>query len=95
MVLYYIRQKKKYLPMRFDDRVTCGDTPINTLFCVQFNDFTKKTRAGEKWETNSRIINFLMGELCHEKCCHDVNTIYLPLNLPNTHWFLGAFCLDE
>ena len=75
MVLYYIRKKQKYLPLQFDDKATCGDTLINTLLCAQFPDFKKKTVAGEKWETDSGIIKFLMGELCHGKRCHDVNTI--------------------
>ena len=95
VVLYYIRQKQKYLPMQFDDRETCGNTLINTILCAQFDDFKKKTTAEDKWETESRLIKFLMGELRHGKWYHDVNTIYLPLNQPNGHWFLGAIRLDE
>ena len=48
MVLYYIEQKQKYLPIQFDDKAICSDTLINTLFCAQFDDFKKRTAAGEK-----------------------------------------------
>ena len=95
MLLYYIKQKQRYLLEKFDARATCSNTLINTLFCAQFEDFTKKSEVGEIWERDSRIVNFLMGELRYRKRCHDVNTIYLLLNQLNTHQFLAAIHLNE
>ena len=95
MILYYIRQKQRYVVEKFDDTATCGNTIINSLFVAQYEEYKRKSEAGEKWETDSRIVKFLKGELRHGKRCHQVNTIYLPMNQSNEHWFLVAVRLNE
>ena len=58
MVLYYIRKKQKYLLMKFDDRATCSNTVINTLLCVQFEEFKKKIETGRSGRWTPELLSF-------------------------------------
>ncbi|KAL5572153.1 hypothetical protein UlMin_021750 [Ulmus minor] len=94
VLLYYIRQKQVYVPDSFDMRATCGSCHLNTFFCAQYKEFKNLISAGEKWE-DSRVLQFLQGGLRHGIRCHDVDTIYMPINQPNLHWYLAVVNLKD
>ena len=93
-MLYYIRQKQRYLLGRFDMRSTCGSCHMNAFFYAQFEEFKRLKARGEKWK-DICVLQFLEGGLWHGIKCHYLDRIYIPINQPNEHWFLVKVRLNE
>ena len=84
VMLYYIRQKQRYLLERFDMRATCGSCHLKAFFCAQFEEFKRLAARGEKWK-DIRVLQFLQEGLRHGIKCQQVDRIYMPINQPNEH----------
>ena len=68
VMLYYIRQKQRYLPERFDMSATYGSCHLNAFFCAQFEEFKRLAARGERWK-DIRVLQFLEGGLRHGINC--------------------------
>ena len=70
-------------------RATCDSCHLNTFFCAQYTEYKRLKIAGKNWK-DVRVLKFLEGGLRHGIRCHDLDTIYMPINQPNTHWYLAV-----
>ena len=93
-MFYYIRQKQRYLPDRFDIRSTCGSCHMNAFLCAQFEEFKRLKARGKKWK-DIHVLQFLEGGLRHGIKCQYLDRIYMPINQPNEHQFLTEVRLNE